>query len=56
MPLRPLRVPGTFAAAEIPPGRRGRRPAVAPMLPSLLRTVIFLFTLAAPFVAPLLIR
>jgi hypothetical protein len=53
MPLRPLRVPGTFAVAEIP---RGRRAAVAPMLPSLLRTVIFLFTLAAPFVAPLLIR
>jgi len=49
-------MPNTFAAAETPLGRHGRRAAVAPMLPSLLRTVIFLFTLAAPFVAPLLIR
>ena len=55
MPLVPARA--RHRSASIYPGMRlGRPAAVEPMLPAMLRGVIFLAMIAAPFVATLLAR
>lgn len=52
MPGRPVRASAT---APLHSARRPAEAAIEPMLPALLRGVIFLCALAAPFVAALLV-
>jgi hypothetical protein len=52
---RPVRASVQSAAAPLPPARPPAA-AIEPMLPALIRGVIFLGALAMPFVAALLAR
>jgi hypothetical protein len=56
MPGRPVRASAPSAAIPLRPARRPGDAAFEPMLPALLRGVIFLCALATPFVAALLVR
>jgi hypothetical protein len=53
---RPVRASAPSAAAPLPPAPRPAGTAIEPMLPALIRGVIFLGALAMPFVAALLAR
>ena len=52
---RPVRASAPSAAAPLHPVRRPRDAAIEPMLPALVRGMVFICALAAPFVAALLI-
>ena len=56
MPYPSLRDFGPSAAAGNRRARRSGRAAIEPMLPALVRGVVFFCALATPFVAALLIR
>jgi hypothetical protein len=51
-----VREPGPSAAAENQRTRPAGRAAIEPMLPALVRGVVFFCAFATPFVAALLIR
>ena len=56
MSCHPVRLSGLSAAAENQRARRAGRAAVEPMLPAVVRGVVFFCAFATPFVAALLIR
>ena len=56
MPVLSIRHPGPSAKAENHLARRARRASIEPVLPALVRSVIFFSALATPFVVALLTR